>query len=368
MKIPEPTKLPSGSWRIQIQIDGHRYSITDKDKKIVKQRAKELYAGANVDKYVPMTVGDAMDAYIRMKSAVLSPSTLLGYQKIRKNYLRGILGKNINKLTQEDVQLAVNEDSARGVSPKTIRNAHGFLSAILKFYRPNFALTTTLPQRSHFEPRIPEEDEMRRVWIECRGTKYELPILLACWLGLRMSEIRGLKFADVEAEHLHVQRAMVRGIPQDPSSTAKTEHRVKLTKTYSGDRWIKMPERIIELIKAQPHKSEYICPYSDRAIYTNYVEACKRAGVKPTRFHDLRHFEASEAHSIGVPDEYQIRRLGHKTDHMLKTTYRHTLKAKEDPFADAINSQMESIFAGTAHDSAHEKKKRLEIPATEPQS
>lgn len=357
LKIPEPEKLPSGSWRIRMQVNGQKYSITDKDKKIVKQRAKEIYAGAKVDKYVPMTVQEAMEAYIKLKRSVLSPATLRGYNNISKNYLRGISGKSISKLTQEEVQSAINQDAAKGLSPKTIRNAHGFLSAILKLYRPNFALHTTLPQKEHFEPVIPEEDEMTGIWDAVRGSTYELPILLACWLGLRMSEVRGLKFTDVVGDHIHIQRAVVRGIPEDPSSTKKTENREKLTKSESGDRWIKLPDRIAKLIEAQPHRREYICPYSESAIYKNFKKACAKAGIPESRFHDLRHFEASEAHSIGVPDEYQVKRLGHKTDHMLKTTYRHVLKAKEDPFADSINAQMETIFSNVATKSATKKEK-----------
>jgi len=38
LKIPEPKKLPSGSWRIQMQVNGKKYSITDKDKKVVKRK------------------------------------------------------------------------------------------------------------------------------------------------------------------------------------------------------------------------------------------------------------------------------------------------------------------------------------------
>lgn len=353
LKIPEPKKLPSGSWRIQIQVNGEKYSITDKDKKIVKQRAKEIYAGAKVEKPIPLTVKKAMEAQISLKQDVLSPSTILGYTRYKNNYLQSLMDINITKLTQEDVQLAVNADVKKGLSPKTIRNAHGFLSSILNFYRPDFHLNTVLPQKRPYQVHIPEEDEMQRIWKACRGSSYELPILLGCWLGLRMSEIRGLKFTDIEGGRIHIQRALVRG-----TSTVegrKTESREKLTKSYSGDRWIKLPERIIQLIDKQPHKSEFICPYSESAIYKNYKKACDEAGVKPTRFHDLRHFEASEAHSIGIPDEYQIKRLGHKTDNMLKTTYRHTLKNKEDPFADLINQQMESLFKESSHETSHEK-------------
>lgn len=348
LKIPEPRKLPSGSWRIQIQVNGQKYSITDKDKKVVKQRAKEIYAGAKVEKSIPLTVREAMEAQISLKEDVLSPSTILGYIRYKNNYLQSLMDKNITKLTQEDVQLAVNADTKKGLSPKTIRNAHGFLSSILNFYRPDFHLHTVLPQKRPYQVHIPEEDEMRAIWLACKGSPYELPILLGCWLGLRMSEIRGLKFSDIEGNRIHIQRALVRG--KSNGQDRKTASIEKLTKSYSGDRWIKLPEQIIALIDRQPRKSEYICPYSESAIYKNYKKACADAGVEPTRFHDLRHFEASEAHSIGVPDQYQIQRLGHKTDNMLKTTYRHTLKDKEDPFADAINRQMESIFS---HESSH---------------
>lgn len=355
LKIPEPKRLPSGSWRIQIQVNGQKYSITDKDKKIVKQRAKEIYAGAKVEKHVPMTIKEAMEDYVKINSDTLSPSTLLGYKRYADNYLQSIMSVNITKLTQEEVQAAVNEDAKRGISPKTIRNAHGYLSKILKTYRPGFALNTNFPQKEHYEVVIPEEDEMQKIWKACKGTPYELPILLGGWLGLRMSEVRGLKFTDLEGNTLHVQRAMVRGIPKDPKSKRKTESREKLTKTYSGDRYITVPDQIVDLINAQPRKSEFICPYCENAIYKNFKKACKEAGIPSTRFHDLRHFEASAVHSIGVPDEYQVKRLGHKTDHMLKTTYRHVLKKKQDEFAESINKHMASIFSDSSHETSHEK-------------
>ncbi len=357
LKIPEPKRLPSGSWRIQLQVNGQKYSITDKDKKVVKQRAKEIYAGATVEKKVPLTIKEAMEEQIKLKEDVLSPSTILGYERYKNNYLQSLMDINITKLTQEDVQLAVNADVKKGLSPKTIRNAHGFLSSILNFYRPDFNLRTVLPQKRPYEVHIPEEDEMQKIWLACKGSTYELPILLGCWLGMRMSEIRGLKFSDVVDGRIHIQRALVRG--KSTIDGRKTESREKLTKSYSGDRWIKLPEMIKKLIDNQPQKSEFICPYSESAIYKNYKNACDKAGVAPTRFHDLRHFEASEAHSIGVPDQYQIKRLGHKTDNMLKTTYRHTMRKKEDPFADAINQQMESLFKESSHETSHENKKNL---------
>lgn len=61
MKLPKATKLKSGNWRIQIQIDGHRYSCTGTTKKEAQDKAKQIFAGVEMEKRVPMTVGRAMD-------------------------------------------------------------------------------------------------------------------------------------------------------------------------------------------------------------------------------------------------------------------------------------------------------------------
>ena len=334
MKIPKPVKR-SGKYRIQIMVDGKRYSVTDADPKVCKQKAKELYAGLQLEKRIPLTLGRAFDQYIEAKDSVLSPSTIHGYKKIRKNYLQQLMDENITDLTQESVQKAVNADFKRGASSKSVRNAHGLLSAVLKEYRPNFVLRTTLPQKEPYEISILTESELKKLYTEAEPTKYYLPIVLASWLGLRMSEIRGLKFSDLKDGRIHIQRAIVEG-EDGPAE--------KLTKSFAGDRFIKCPIEIQKLIEAQPHTTEYVVPLTEASIYKGFKRLCDKVNITPCRFHDLRHFAASEAHSLGVPDKYAMKRMGHKTENMLKTVYQHTMIDKEDKFSDLIDSHMESLF------------------------
>ena len=122
MRLPKATKLKSGNWRIQIQIDGHRYSCTGATKKEAQEKAKQIFAGAEMEKRLPMTVGRAMDQYIAEKSGVLSPSTIRGYKSVRRNYFQDLMDMNISDLTQGDIQLAVSNEALKGKSPKTIRN------------------------------------------------------------------------------------------------------------------------------------------------------------------------------------------------------------------------------------------------------
>ena len=348
MRTPKPEQLKSGNWRIQLQIKGHRYSITAPTKKEVKEKAKQLYAGVEMEKRLPMTVGRAMDQYIAEKSGILSPSTIRGYKSVRKNYLQDLMDINISDLTQGDIQLAVSNEALRGKSPKTIRNAHGLLNAVLEEFRPNFSTHTHLPEKQKTEMRIFTEEEMQKVWNAAKGTKYELPILLGSWIGLRMSEVRGLKFEDLKEGKLHIHTAVVR------DSEGKSVE--KGTKTVSGDRWIKCPGTIQHLIVVERLNLEdsgkdkdeiaesYICHYADITIYKNFVSICKKAGVEPCRFHDLRHFAASEAHALGVPNKYSMKRMGHKTENMLQNVYQHTMRDKEDEFGNLIDEKMEKLY------------------------
>lgn len=342
MKTPKAKKLPSGNWRVQLQIDGKRYSCTGATKKDAENEAKKLYAGFQIEKKSILTVGKAIDKYIDSKEKVLSPSTVRGYKTIRKNHLQSLMDINLTELTPLDIQQAISADQASGRSAKTIKNAHGLLSAMLKEFRPTFISNPKLPQKKPQEIRIFSEQEMKKVWAASKGTPYELPILLASWLGLRQSEIKGLKFGDIQDGRLHIQRAIVKG------TSGPVE---KGTKTVSGDRYIKLPETIAQLITDEYNRrfpkvnpTDYICPMSASAIYENFIRICEKAGVKPCRFHDLRHFAASEAHSLGVPDKYAMRRMGHATDNMLKTVYQHTMRDKEDQFADVTDEHMGELF------------------------
>lgn len=350
MRTPKPEQLKSGNWRIQLQIKGHRYSVTAPTKKEVREKAKQLYAGVEMEKRIPMTVGCAMDQYIAEKSGVLSPSTIRGYKSVRKNYFQDLMDINISDLTQGDIQLAVSNEALKGKSPKTVRNAHGLLNAVLEEFRPNFSAHTHLPEKQQTEMRIFTEEEMQKVWNVAKGTKYELPILLGSWMGLRMSEVRGLKFEDLKEGKLHIHTAVVR------DSEGKSVE--KGTKTVSGDRWIKCPGTIQHLIVVERLKLEdagkdkeeiaksYICPYADITIYKNFVSICAKARVEPCRFHDLRHFAASEAHALGVPNKYSMKRMGHKTENMLQNVYQHTMRDKEDEFGKLIDEKMEKLYNG----------------------
>lgn len=341
---PTPVELPSGKWRCQVMVDGRRISITDPDPEVAHAKVNALRTGLIQSKSMSsITVGEAIDRYISSKDGVLSPATIYGYKKIRRNALSELMDISLPRLTQESVQRAVNRMVKDGASPKSVRNAHGLLSAALAVYAPDFNLHTTLPQKQRYEARIPDMDEIKSILTAAEGTAMELPILLAVWLGLRASEIRGLTWDSIGDGYIHIKRAIV------DSEAGPVE---KGTKTYSGDRYVRLPDHIRDVIERQPKTGDYLVTLSGQAMYKRFTRLCQHIGLPHYRFHDLRHTAASVAMSIGVPNTYTQARMGHKTDNMLKTVYLHTMRSKADLFADRIDAAYNEIL----HTNLHTKK------------
>lgn len=336
MFIPDPVQLPSGSWRVRVVVNGKRISKTflKRSDAVKWAAATKTEAREEIDDPEKITVGRAVDKYVEEKAPILSASTIAGYKKIKANAMTSICAKRIEQLNQEAIQRWINDLVRSGKSPKTIANAHGLLSAVLRAYRPNFTLRTTLPQKVKADIKIPTEAELKTILTMAEGTKYELPIALAVWLGLRQSEIVGLKWSDIDGDTVHIKRAIVK---------AGTEAVEKGTKTFSGKRDIHIPKHLKALLQAQERESDYVINMSGKAIYSGFCRLCKANDLPHFRFHDLRHANASIMLAVGVPDKYAMRRMGHATNNMLKTTYQHTIKEKEKEFDRLTEDYLEKL-------------------------
>lgn len=336
MRLPKPKQKENGKWLIQVMVDGNRVSkefATEQEAIFwaagIKTRQQEAERTP-----AKLTVEQAVDRYIESKSAILSPSTIKGYNGVKKSRMDKIKKTPIGDLTQDQIQRWVNS-LAKTHSPKTVANAHGLLSAVLKEYRPSMTLRTTLPQKIRPDIQIPSESELKAIIEASRGTKYELPIALAIWLGLRQSEIVGLTWDCWDGNTLHIKQAIVMG---EDGPTKKG------TKTYSGKRSVRLSEYLVSLLEEQPKTADQIVPLSGKAIYSGFSRICAAAGVPHFRFHDLRHANASVMLAIGIPDKYSMKRMGHATNNMLKTTYQHTIKEKERQFDEKIDLEFEKLF------------------------
>lgn len=297
------------------------------DAKRQAERWKALHA--EDDTPAAMTLRQACEAYIQSKDAVLSPATIRGYKIIVKNRLTGLMSCRIADLTQSQIQREINAE-AKKYSPKTVHNDHGFLAAVLAMHRPHFTLHTRLPEKQQKAPHVPSNSEIEILLknIAAHDPELHKALLLAAFGSLRRSEICALLPEDISGNIVRVSKAVV--------LNDKNQYVVKdTTKSEAGTRLVTMPEEVIaRLVPAEG--ASRIVDYFPRSITKRFSTAVRQAGLEHFRFHDLRHYQASILHAMGVPDQYIMARGGWKTDATLKNVYRHQMDDKRQEVEDGI--------------------------------
>lgn len=334
MKIPEPRKLPSGSWTVRVMLNGQRISITKPTKKACLAEAAALKTGMKKHRRAPeeMTLQQAYAEHIEKHRSVWSASTVAGYVRLSRNTFQDLMPYQLKHITIPMIQSEVNRMKRQNKSPKYISNAAGFLKSILRQYAPGLDLEEiTLPQKQKPDLRMLDDSEICLLLREARGTDIELPILLALWMGMRLSEIRGLKQKDFHKGMVHICRAVVDDVSGSPVE--------KGTKTYAGDRWIAVPEYIRTLIP-DGEPNDYVVSLSGQAIYKRFSRLLDRIGVPHCRFHDLRRANAAAMIRLGVDSKYAQQRNGWSTDYMYKQVYAYTMPDRMQE----VNSAIDEYF------------------------
>jgi len=263
-----------------------------------------------------MTFRTAGEEYIESKRNVLSPSTLRLYKIIINNISEKFNNLNIHGLTMIDIQTEINR-LAKDHSPKTVRNYHGFISAVLGAFRPEMKIYTTLPQKTKNEPYIPSDEDVRKILEYAKDTEYEIPIVLACY-GMRRSEICALTLTDLDGDIIHISKARVFG--------DSGEWVDKVTKTTSSTRDIIIPPRIADKIRDQG----YIFKGHPNSITLYLKNAEDQLGIPHFTMHKLRHYFASKMSALNVPEADIMRMGGWETDHVMKSVYRHSMMQRDD--------------------------------------
>lgn len=362
-------QLPSGSWRVQVYSgkgpDGKKQylSFTRPTKKEAEYDAlqyqlhyKEISRDASA-----MTLDEAMERYIKSKDGILSPSTIRGYEMIRRNHLQSLMSLRLNRITPQMIQETINQETkpyikkgkARQSSPKTLKNIYGLLRAVMTEYHPALRLRATLPPQEPKEQTILEPEQIAVLLETIRGNAIEIPILLALWLGMRASEICALAWdcVDLDNATVAIRKALVKDI--------NNQWVEKGTKTAGSTRTVSLPGYIVELLRKArdvaggANATGRVIPFNSVDLYNRFRTILRHAGLPPIRLHDLRHTNASVMAALNVPDLYAQKRGGWSSGHVMKSVYQHEITKKRGAVDEVIDSYFYSLL---------EQKKAGETP------
>lgn len=309
MKLPEPRKLKSGSWFIQLRLGGRSVPVTASSRSeclhTAEQLKAEYRAGKRPIRYPAL--GDAMTAYIDNKRNVLSPSTIRGYMSIANNRYQAALRTPINRIS---FQTLINED-ARDHAPKTVKNGWRFLSSVLREngIKPPAVVLPQIVQQEH--PYL--EPEQIPAFVEAiRSEPCEVAALLGLH-SLRRSEIVALTWENIDLE---------KGTIDIHGASVYNERnelvRKETNKNTTSRRTVPiMIPALLEALEAIPpeDRSGPVVTVTPNAILKQVNRACRKNGFPEIGVHGLRHSFASLAFSSEVGmTEREVMEIGGWSD------------------------------------------------------
>lgn len=274
------------------------------------------------------------------------PRTLEAHRyHLEHHLLPALAPKRMSALTVDDVATLLEELRAKGCSAKTAAGALATLHSIVRYARRHGWIASDpvdqleadeRPRPATRRQRVLGRDEIARLLAACT-TRDRLVVATALYTGLRISELLGLTWNDIDFDggvvHVRAQLSRAhRGAParRVPPKTAASVRDVPLVAQLA---------RLLAMHKlATPFAAgtdwvfatSHGTPYGQRNVARRCLtRAAKLAGLNddgwpPLRVHDLRHVFASHLIVDLRLDVAQVSRiLGHASPTITLSVYTH---------------------------------------------
>ena len=315
------------------------HSVYGKTYAEVKQK---LYAaaGGNLQKDAkPVSkflFEDICVMWLKSKRLSVKVSTFSRYKTIVENHLyRQFSGQRISQITEQSVQ-AFAEILMKDHKPKTVKDILILLGQIL-----SFANDRGLCQPVSTSVKLPKEQKRRMYIFTVLQQQHlvlylirnldlqRLGVLICLQTGIRLGEICGLRFEDIDFESgtIRVQRT----IQRIKDENGGTRFLIDTPKTDTSMREIPVSDFLMKYLQPyRKHKKtayvltgteEFTQPRTYQNRFKRYLREC---GLPEANFHTLRHTFASRAVELGFDVKSLSEILGHDNVNITLNRYVHS--------------------------------------------
>lgn len=341
-----------GRWAGTITLaDGTRRTVYGRNSDAVQVKMQELRRARENGMIVASARAKTGDYLVRWLDETarqsIRPKTYENYALNVRRLLPLIGSVRLESLTPAHIQWAYGRLSAKGLAPRSVRQAHVVLHRALRqasqwgMLPRNPADAVSLPRPERTEIEVLSEAEVRQL---IEGTHddgmHALWVLLAT-TGLRLGEALGLRWDDLDlmTGRLTIRRALQRqrgaGLVFVEPKTGKSRRTVYLAlgmvRTLAEPRQRQTEERLLKGPAWQDGDlifcTEIGRPLEGGQVSWRFHKALDRVGLHHMRLHDLRHTAATHLLTRGVHPKIVQELLGHSTITLTLDTYSHVSPA-----------------------------------------
>ena len=298
-----------------------------------------------------MLFADYLDQWLEIVRARIKPATFGSYQGMVKSTIGPYFRKKeltLKELEARHIQQFYTE-KLKTVTPNSVIHYHAVIYQALKYAMKtdmvpqNVAMKVDRPRKNSFQPTFLDAEQMQKLFEIVKGTRLELPVLVAAFYGLRRGEVCGLKWDAIDFERGTITiRHTVTSLQVDGKTKMYAQDSAK---TKSSMRTLPLVGSFAEYfkeVKAAQEVNKKVCGNCYNYEYDGYVfvdelgnlmrpdyltsyfpQYIQNHGCKRMRFHDLRHSCASLLLANGVPLKQIQEWLGHSDFSTTANIYAH---------------------------------------------
>ena len=207
----------------------------------------------------------------------------------------------------------------------------------ISLLHPNFSFASIkLPFVQTREFPLPSDEDIVKLIQYFQSTCPDMVIAcsLAAFGSFRRSEICARISDNIDGDSILVDTAMV--------ENENKEWVIKQTKTKSSQRRVVLPGPIMKLLEG---KEGFLVSLNPNRITRKFADARKKLELPYFRFHDLRAYQASILHALGIPDKYIMERGGWKGTQTLNKVYKRSIAKKATETDEIANNYFSNLFS-----------------------
>jgi len=329
-------KRKDGRWEGRYKAGTAKYrSVYGKTYQDVKQRLNALKAAQNTTvSSGRMTIKELYEEWLSAVRLKVKDSTLANYRMKAERHILPEFGELLyNKLTASAVHIFIDNKLNEGLSAKyvcdiiaVLRSATRYASKVHGY--PDRLADITLPKITRKEPELLDNRQQAEL---CRYLKNHtdttaMCILLSLYAGLRIGEVCGLMWEDIDFEKrtLTVRRTVQRIAAQNGG----TKLMIGTPKSQTSCRTIPLPPFMMKILTDFYGRGYVLTgtytPVEPRTLQQRFSTILKKAGLPKVTYHSLRHAFATNCVRAGFDVKTLSEILGHASVSTTLNRYVHS--------------------------------------------
>ncbi|MDE5885354.1 MAG: site-specific integrase [Oscillospiraceae bacterium] len=304
----------------------------------IKEKLSKLKADAI--KFISsgrVTVKALFDEWLSAVRLKVKQSTYANYlMKVKKHLLPMFGGLLYEKLTAKSVHEFIDKKLKNGLSAKYVsdiitvfKSMTKYISRIYGYHNPLENVILPKSEKKETVLLSHAEQEILSYTVQRRQDSTGIAVLLSYYTGLRIGEVCGLRWSDInfEKNSLTVSRTVQR-ITQKNGNHA-THLLIGTPKSRTSVRTIPLPKFLMNILSKHKTKADaYILsqtasPVEPRTLQYRFKSLLKRANLPSVKFHALRHMFASNCIRLGFDVKTLSEILGHSAVETTLNRYVH---------------------------------------------